>query len=53
MNFWRSNDESWAKCPPSRYNYIALYMTQKSVVWKKYIDLGRGCVKLLVEISNY
>ena len=35
---------------PSRYNYFTLYMARKGVVWKLYIDLGRGCEKLLVEI---
>jgi len=58
VDFRRSSDESWAKCPPSRYNYIilhyiTLYMARKVVVWKLYIEIGRGCVKLLVEISNY
>jgi len=38
---------------PSRCSYITVYMAQKGVVCKLYIDLGRGCVKLLVEISNY
>ena len=37
---------------PTRYNYITLYSAQKAVVWKLCMDLGRGCGKLLVEISN-